>query len=179
MNKFILIVLLLFVGVSTKGQVTTNSFEIDNNDITWQKVFDTSLSFQNLVDIIKATGLLNNIEIQENKIIGDLKPLDADYKGAGYSEMLSPMYVSRSYIGGFLLLEYKEGKYRVKIRKMILTQKYSDGLTQLGEKTSLETYGLKKGKNEMTNSFKKSASEILNYTFNRKFNFKTEEKSNW
>ena len=179
MNKFILIVLLLFVGVSTKGQVTTNSFEIDNNDITWQKVFDTSLSFQNLVDIIKATGLLKNIEIQKDKIFGDLMPIDADFKGAGYSEMSTPIYVSRSDIGGFFVLEYKEGKYRVTIRKMILTQKYSDGLTELGEKTSLETYGLKKGKNEMTNAFKKSSSEILNYTFNKKFNFKAEKKNNW
>jgi len=94
--------------------------------------------------------------------------------------MGTPMYLSRKHFTGFTILEFKDGKYRLTLKKIVLTQKYSDPLSKQGEKTNLELYGLKGGKDEMTNAFIKSPSLILNHTFLKKFDFKdSQTKKNW
>lgn len=179
MKHFALLASLLFLTVYSVVQESVNNFTVKDNEIIWQKVYDTPLSFQALTDVIKSSGLISNIQVAENKISGELKPIDADFKAAGYSEMLTPMYVSRSHIAGFMNIDYKEGKYRVTLNKIELTQKYSDGLSQLGEKSTLDSYGLKNSKTEFTNGFKKSPSIILNYSSDKKFHLKAEQKSDW
>jgi hypothetical protein len=53
-------------------------------------------------------------------------------------------------------------------------------LTKQGEKTSLEEMSLKNGKNEFANSFRKMPSEILNYTFLKKFELTENQlKDDW
>lgn len=179
MKHIALLASLLFLTVFSFAQELVNNFTVKDNEIIWQKVYDTPLSFQALTDVIKSSGLINNIQVAENKISGELKSIDADFKASGYSEMLTPMYISRSHIVGFLNIDYKEGKYRITLSKIDLTQKYSDGLSQLGEKSTLDSYSLKNSKTEFTNGFKKSPSIILNYTFDKKFHFKAEKKSDW
>lgn len=173
--------LIIFFTYPLAGQDTINNFYAENNEIMWVKVFsDSSLTFNKLVDRIKSSGLLVNIDISEDKITGNSKEIDADFKGAGYSEMLTPMYISRSHVNGFLIIEYKENKYRVVFKNIVLIQKYSDALAKQGERTKLETFGLKKSKNEFTGAFKKSPSAILNFTFLSKFEFKEINlKKNW
>jgi hypothetical protein len=60
----------------------------------------------------------------------------------------------------------------VTLKKILLTQKYTDPLTNQGETTQLEFFGLKNNMYEMTNYFKKSPSYILDYTLTKKFDFK-------
>lgn len=178
--KKIFIIVLTLVSATSHGQETVNNFQIANSEIIWQKVFETTLTFEQLKEKIKDSGLLEKIEIGDNKISGDLKQLDADFKGAGFTEMGTPIYISRSHFTGFVILEFKDGKYRATLKKIVLTQKYSDPLTKQGEMTNLEFFGLKNGKNEMTNSFKKSPSLILDYTFTKKFDFKdSPKKDDW
>ena len=175
-----LIAILTIAFVTSYGQETVNNFQADNSEIVWQRVFETSLTFEELTEKVKDSGLLDKIEISNNKISGDLKAIDADFKGAGFTEMGTPMYISRSHITGYTILEFKDGKYRVTLKKMELTQKYSDPLTKQGEITKLEFFGLKNGKNEMTNAFKKSPSLILNHTFTKKFELKdSQTKDDW
>ena len=134
-------------------------------EITWQKVFETQLTFEKLIEEIKDSGLIDGVEIGDNKMSGELRAIDADFRSAGYTEMGTPMYISRSHFTGFVIFEFKDGKYRVTIKKIVLTQKYTDPLTKQGQMTSLEFFALKNGKNEMTNAFRKSPSLILNHTF--------------
>lgn len=177
---FTLTLLLATVFTTSYGQETINNFQVDNSEIIWQKVFETPLNFEILVEKVKDSGLLDKIEIGDNKISGELKAIDADFKGAGFTEMGTPMYISRSHFTGFTILEFKDGKYRLTLKKIVLTQKYSDPLTKQGEKANLEFFGLKGGKNEMTNAFKKSPSLILNHTFLKKFAFKDNQtKNDW
>lgn len=171
---------ILALCTNTISQESVNNFHVEGTDLIWQKVFESPMNFEQLYTKVNESGLLENIEKSENKLTGELKQIDADFKGAGYSEMGIPMYIPRSFFTGFVVLELKEGKYRVTIKRIVLTQKYDDPLSKQGQKTSIETYGLKRGKSEMTASFMKSPSIILDYTFKQKFEFKqTETKDNW
>jgi hypothetical protein len=137
----------------------------------WQNIFETRLTFEALTERIKESGLFNQLDIGDNKITGEIKQLDADFKGAGFSEISTPIYIARNHLKGFVLIEFKDRRYRVILKKIILTQKYSDGLSQQGESTPLESFALKKGTNEIRSSFQKSPSAILNHTFLNKFQF--------
>ncbi|HLV50705.1 MAG TPA: hypothetical protein VKY44_01960 [Flavobacterium sp.] len=172
--------LILAFTYNLQAQDSVNNFSSENNKIIWQKVFETNLDFNQLTDKIKESGILEKIEIGENKILGQSKPIEADFKGAGYSEMSTPMYIARSFFDGFVMIEFKDGKYRVTFKNIMLTQKYNDGLSKEGEKTTIETFGLKSGKNEFKGAFTKSPSKILNYTFTKSFDFKSLDKNdNW
>ncbi len=138
------------------------------------------MDFNQLTKKIKESGILEDIEIGENKILGQTKQIDADFKGAGYGEMSTPMYVARSFFDGFAIIEFKDGKYRVTLKNIMLTQQYGDGLSEEGEKTTIETFGIKKGENEMKKAFTKSPSKILDYTFTNAFTFKSSDTNdNW
>lgn len=177
---FTLTLLSALVFTTSFGQEIINNFQVENSEIIWQKVFETELTFEALTEKVKDSGILDKIEIGENKISGELKAIDADFKGAGFTEMGTPMYLSRSHFTGFTILEFKDGKYRLTLKKIILTQKYSDPLSKQGEKTNIEIFGLKGGNGEMTNAFKKSPSLIMNHTFLKKFDFKdSQTKKNW
>jgi hypothetical protein len=181
MNERILI--LVFIAIFTNltwGQEIVNNFEIEDKEIVWRKVFETELTFNQLTEKLKETGLFEKIVLAEKKLTGDIKNIEADFKGAGFSEMGTPMYIARSHYSAFAIIEFKEGKYRVTLKKIILTQKYDDGLSKQGEKTNLDTFALKATKDEMKGAFKKSPSLILDRTFTDKFSFReTPPKEDW
>jgi hypothetical protein len=171
-KKLVFSLLLSVMTTISYGQENVNNFIIDNSELVWQKVFETSMTFEELKEKIKDSGLFEKVEISDNKLSGEIKPFSADFNGAGFSEMSAPIYIARSTLSGFIIIEYKENKYRVTLKKILLTQKYTDPLTNQGETTQLEFFGLKNNMYEMTNYFKKSPSYILDYTLTKKFDFK-------
>lgn len=181
MRRTIILTSIIFVWtITASAQETVNNFSTDNGKIIWQKILETELNFDQLTDKIKESGILENIEISENKILGQTKSIEADYIGAGYGVMTTPIYVARSFFDGFALIEFKDGKYRVTLKNIMLTQKYDDGLSKEGEKSTIESFGVKKGKNEIKSAFIKSPTIILDYTFTKAFIFKLSDKNdNW
>jgi len=162
---------------SAEGQSqVTNNFLIEENKVIWQKVFETPLSFRDVVEKVKESGAMTSMEEGDTKIIGDLKPLPADFKGAGYTMMNTAIIVTSSDLLGYVLVEYKDNRYRVTIKNIQLSQKYDDPLSEMGQKTSIEVYAIKKG--EFKNSFLNSISKILDYTFTKTFSVK-KSNDNW
>lgn len=178
-----IILLLIFSTafvINAFSQESVNNFHIEENSIIWQRVFEKSLNFEQLYTLVNDSGQFELLKKEENKITGELKQIDADFKRAGFTEMGIPMYIPRSSYSAFVIIDFKDGKYRVTIKKIVLTQKYDDPLSKQGEKTNLESFGLKRGKSEFTASFIKSPAQILDYTLTQKFDFKeTGEKDNW
>lgn len=80
------------------AQVTFNGFLPINKDTNWQKVIETTLNFKQITDKIKSSGLFENHEFGKNSVMGNIKPIEADLKGAGYVEMVTPMYIPRSFL---------------------------------------------------------------------------------
>lgn len=179
-NLLFTTLLVLTVIFTIKGQETVDNFTPVDNETIWQKVYETTLNFKQLSDNIKSSGLFENLEIGENKVAGNIKPIDADFKGAGYGKMVTPIVISGSFFDGFVIIDFKDGKYRVTLKKIFLTKKYSDSLSEQGEKSSFESLCLKKGKNEFRDAFTKSPSKILNYTFSKRFDFSEKmNNENW
>jgi hypothetical protein len=155
------------------------NFTVEDGTLIWQKVFTTELSFKELSKLVKTSGIYSDVEIIDNSIIGKVEDLEPDFKGAGYSEMSTPMYISRNFLDCHGLIEFKDGRYRVTLKKIYLTQKYDDGVSEEGERTSLETYAVKRRGDKMKGLFLQKPSEIFNYTFEKKFNFQVKKDETW
>lgn len=180
MKKLVFLVGIIFsIALTLKAQEPVNNFILENNKIIWQKVFVTEMYFDELVEKIKESGIFVDPEIGENKILGQTKSIEADFVGAGYREMSTPMYVARSFFEGFVIIDYKDGKYRTTIKNIMLTQKYDDGITEEGEKSKIESFGVKSRKSKMKRGFTKSPSVILDYTFIHEFDFKQDTDDDW
>ena len=100
----------------------------------------------------------------DNQIVGRVKNITALYQEVGYTEMVAPSYLTRTHINAYVTIDYKEGKYRVTVKDMICVW---DSV----EKSSMEDYAVSKGSTEVKPSFKKSASDILDYTLTKIFEF--------
>jgi len=178
-NLFICLVISMATHV-TEAQVVINNFAIEDGEVIWRKVFQTVLTFEQLTEKVRDSGLFEKTELGDNKLTGVLRNIDADFKGAGFSEMGTPIYIARSHFSAFAVIEFKDGKYRVTLKRIVLTQKYDDGVSKQGEQSSLDTYALKTAMGEMKPAFKKSPSLILDHTFTTEFSFQDEAiKNDW
>lgn len=170
-------------GESTKtklnsNEITNNNFLIEDNKLIWQKVFEKQLDFDELQKEIKETGIIENMEVSNISIIGDLRQLSIDYKGAGYNGANTPIIITRSNLTAYCLIEFKENKYRVTLRNINLIQKSDDVLFKMGEKTSLDIMAIKDG--NFRKAFIKTSSVIIDYSFSNAFSLSTDKKNdNW
>ena len=80
-----------------------DGFEIENESIVWRKVYETKLTFEELISALKESGNFKNIENTENKIICQTIEITPDYKGAGYSSAYTPIMVLSSEYSAFCL----------------------------------------------------------------------------
>jgi len=176
MKKIIILTnLIILYTVSILSQQVSSNFSIDDGKIIWQKVFETDLSFEQLSSIIKESGIIQNAEISESKVIGNATSINPDFKGLGYGNMSTPIFISRNFVNCFSLIEFREGRYRVTLKNIVLVQKFDDPLSTEGEKTPIEEYAINR-RGEIQNSFTKRPSEILDYTFTKIFTFTDPER---
>ncbi|MFT3737672.1 MAG: hypothetical protein QM786_02840 [Breznakibacter sp.] len=149
-------------------QETANNFRIVGNDVIWQKVYVTSMGPEQLCAKAKYSGLFDKLEKEENKITGELKLLDADpLNNIPFS--LGTLYITQNVFSGFVVIESKEGRYRVTLKRITLISKSID--TSKYEPISfLKSIALKSGKNEFTPSFTKN-SQPLDEAFGVTFDF--------
>lgn len=164
--------LLLFIfSASYFDQTETENFLIENNQVIWQKIYETELTKESLINKIRTNGNFENINITDNELTAEIKDLSIDYKGYGESEMSTPMYLSRSAVKAFCIIEFKDQKYRVTFKNIKFIQKYDDALSKMGEVNEIETFALAKKNTEFKSGFLKKPSKILNYTFSKKTDF--------
>jgi hypothetical protein len=174
---FTLTTILLLLNIQANSQVAHRNFQVEKGEIIWQKVIETNMNSEEIMERIKDLGIIGNMSISDNKILGDLRPIAADFKGAGYSVTQTPIFISQNLIDGFVAVEFRDEKYRITIRRILFTHK-DDPLSSLGKKSTIESYGLNRN-NEFNNSFQKSASEILDYTFSKIFEFTEISNTAW
>jgi hypothetical protein len=112
MNK--IFILFSLVSVLTFGQENYN-FQIVNNQLEWQHVYETKMTKSEIEGLLKSNGIFKNLTIDENLITGNIENISADYKGAGKTLMGTSFYVINSTINGFFMFEFKDGKYRISL----------------------------------------------------------------
>jgi len=158
----------------------TDNFEIENGQVLWQKVYETDLTKEQLIGQIKSSGQFVNISENGESLTAEINQLSMDFKGYGISEMSTPIYISRSYVKAFVLIEFKDERYRVTLKNIKFVQKYEDALSKEGETTDIELYALKKRNTEFKSSFLKKPSKIMDFTFQKVTDFKIiEKKDKW
>lgn len=180
MTKQLLLLILFFsCSFNAISQKYETNFIAENNKMIWQKVFSTDMDFDQLTSLVKESGVLETFEVEDSKIVGQSRLIEADYNGAGFGEMSTPMYISRSFFDAFCIIDFKEGRYRVTLKNIMLSQKYNDGLSKEGEKSTLESFGISNRKNEIKSPFLKTPSIILDYTFTNEFTFEALVNDDW
>ena len=174
--KFLPIFFFILITGSLKAQ-EINGFQINSGKLEWVKVYESTLAHSEILTILKENGKISNVEEGEGKIIANISKIEADYKAFGKSEMSTPIYIARNWIEGKLIIEFKVDKYRVTLKDLLLYQKYSDTLSEMGESSALDTYAISaKG---FKNSFTKSSSEILDFTFTKELLFESNKNEDW
>lgn len=173
-----LILIFTFISQLSFGQNNFN-FSAENNQVEWQKIYETNLTKVEIENILKTKGIFKNIQSEENSITGDIENISADYKGAGSSGMMTSFYVQNTTIAGRFKIEFKEGKYRTILNAINL--KTSNNLSGGGfnvmsanSTQPLSDYALKNS--EFRKSFLKSDAKIYDYTFSNLFDFSKYKK---
>lgn len=149
----------------------TDNFEIENGQLIWQKVFDTDLTKEQFINEIKSSGQFDNIIENNENFTAEINQLSLDFKGYGISELSTPIYIARSYLKAFVLIEFKEQRYRVTLKSIKLVQKYEDALSKVGETTDIEIFALKNRNTEFKITFLNKSSKIMDFTFQKITNF--------
>lgn len=159
----------IFTFISISSQEIVNNFSIEDNEIIWQKIYPTTLNFDQLVDQVKDKGFLSDIEIRENKITGKLKPVLVDCESSGLKGTLFSICGDRSFFTGFSLIEFKEGRYRVTVRWIFSTEREVDSTKFNLVPDNLEYIAFRNFSNEFTPQFRNKDSGILDEAFSRRF----------
>ncbi len=177
--KVLFIICSTILSIGMISAQTVNNFTIVGSKVEWQNIYPTNMDSTSIYKNLVVSGIMKDVTVTGGIISGEMKPIDADHLGAGYSAMLTPIYISSSLITAFAIIDLKEGKYRVTLKNIQFTQKQSDALTEKGALHSLEDFAVKSNQQEFKRLFGKSASEILNYTFIQKFNISPIRNSDW
>ena len=174
MKNLPLLIILLFGSTSLYGQ---NNFKLEDNDLIWQKVYETELSFEEIINNLVKSGIYDQYESYENNLTGHLQEFQADYEGAGYSVGLTPMIISGNSIEAFSTVEHKDGRYRVTLKKIALTKLYDDPFSQQGEKHTLKSVATnRRGK---IRDWFLNHSIIYDFTFDQLFTINVSESEDW
>lgn len=159
--KQILIIVSIIISQLAVAQDTLKNFHIVNRaSVQWFKIYASQTKYAAVIDAVKQSGLFEKIDIDSTRIMARLLPFDADYRGAGYTMLNTPIYIQNSRVNAFVVITPKPNGYEVSVRKIELHDK--DG------STGLENYALKRNKT-FTNGFKYIPSTILNYSFTKLF----------
>lgn len=177
MMKIVFLISLLLFSINISFGQEIDGFQINSGKLEWVKIFESNLSQTEILDLLKVNGKISEIEIKDSRIIGNVSSIEPDYKALGIGEMSAPMYIARSWVKGKLIIDFKEGRYKVVLRDMLLTQKYTDPTNQLGEVLALDSFAI--SKMEFKKGFLKSPSKILDYTYTKEFSFKIIESEDW
>ena len=176
---YLLFIALVFVslnGFSQENQDTTGSFIAKNGSVYWSHKFKKSLSFQNLLNSVKLSNNLTGIDTFKNTIIGQSLESFMDYRGAGYTTMTTPIFLSTSSYKSSVVIENNDSFYVVTIKKIIfINQNDTKQISAVfgsaqGETSPLEDYAIKKT-GKFRSNFSKPSGKIIDYTFTKLYDF--------
>ena len=169
-NTFIII---FIVCLKSFGQ-DYHGFKIENNQLEWQKVFESKLSMIDIEKILKTKGIFKNMKSEDEQIIGKIDNITADYQGAGKSIWNTSFYVQNSSINGTFYIEFKDERYRVTLNGINLktiNDLSGNGISVMSANAvqPLSDFAIKKG--NFRKGFLRSDAKTFEITFSNLFDF--------
>lgn len=187
MKTLILIAIITLLSTQSFAQAPeqvkdSSNFKIEQNTLVWQKIYTTTQNTSTIIKNIKTNGILKDIEIIDSTTVkARIEGLNADYAGAGFSRGTTPMMLLGETISAPVIINIKQGRYRVTIKNILLTTSITTPLSKVGESEPIETYVLKKKNTQFKPAFFTTVAPILTHTFNKIFTPTTPstEDDNW
>ena len=163
-----LLLLILFSSLTINISFSqSENFELDDGQVIWRKVINSDLTKTQLLTNISQSGhFINVLEVGEN-VTAQVDQLIIDYEGNGWSYLSTPIEIIQSYIKCFVIIEFKEDRYRVTLKNILFVRNEESKTGGIGELTLLESVALRRNNTEFKNSFLQKPSEIMNLTFER------------
>jgi hypothetical protein len=175
-SSFICCYLLAF---SLSAQDTLYNFHIESSHVVWQKKFKGHYEPNIIFSQMKLSGKFINIDSISGHIIASLKPLQADYRGAGYKMSNTSVFLTSADVDGLIVLQTTDTSVIVSISQINFIQKENFGLLKMGEKKYLDELVINKNGNFRTGMADWSGmAKILDYTFSSNLNFLNRNISN-
>lgn len=140
--KRILIILLALMPIMAGAQ----DFRINDNTITWQKVYQSDLTINDIYKTIIGSNNYYNVERLDDCIIAKSKPIPFRLEDYGMKWSNTCTLLTNGAIGPIVLrIDVKEGRYRVTASDMVVTDITPGGLSPVGETTRIEDVSLRRG----------------------------------
>lgn len=122
MKRFMLIIAIVFATFSISN---AQGFYIDNNQLAWQKIFESDMNATDIVKSMHMSGNFRDIQIIDDSfIVATLRITSVNYEKLGYKRMSLPLYISNNNFGpANIIIQVKEGKYLVTVNNMLLSER--------------------------------------------------------
>ncbi len=176
--KYIIIVLISTITLDLNAQGTDDHFVLEEGKVSWQKVYETKKTKNELIAHFKNSGLFKLFRVEEGKIIATMRPQEIDKDEHEIAGTLPPPLLIKTKFAGSVIIGLKEGKYRVTFKNILLVG--NGELIKKGEKQKFETHFVTKDGNSFRISFNKKPKTIYNLRFNQLFLLEIEKpKDDW
>jgi hypothetical protein len=173
--KYLLIFILATSTLVAKAQAESENFYLSEGKISWKKVYETTLSKEDVIKFYKASGLFWSTETVADTLFCKLKQQRVDPSKTGVAGV--PEIVNKTSFKGLVRIELKDKKYRIVFTDIVLV---GDGeILKKGEEQTLEFNFLTKENTEYRPGFLKKPNTIYNTTFTELFQIKTKSKDEW
>lgn len=155
----------VFLSLPLNAQVNNFSISQDGKAY-WQKVYDTNLEYDDLLNTINNNGQFIDV-VDGDVITFRVVRAKLDFKKLGYSRGSIPIYAAGSDVSCFVTVQIKEGRYRITADNIILTENTTGGLLKEGTENPIETWAVRNG--EITKAFSKGPSQLYDKFFSGLF----------
>ena len=179
MKKTILILLMLISQISNSQKLEFDNFIFDNGKVKWQKVYNSKLEKNDIIQFYQKSGIIREFNYSENLITGLIEKTGIDYKQYEKSFSSPEPYITNSFLSCFITIEFKQNRYRLTLTDLKLIQKYENDSRKLGQIGELKDYVIKSNDSDYTRLFKKISSKIFNNTFDKLFEIKISDTDEW
>tara|TARA_B100000809_G_scaffold139329_2_gene136966 strand:- start:9283 stop:9804 length:522 start_codon:yes stop_codon:yes gene_type:complete len=172
--KYIIIAITLITTLNLSAQ---DNFVLTEGKVTWQKVYETKKSKEELISYFKSSGLFKLFRVEDEQVIATLRPQVIDKDDKKIAGTLPPALTVKANYAGTVIIGLKDYKYRVTYKDILIVG--NGELIKKGEKQPFEQHYVNKDGKAFRISFNKKPKTIYNAAFNQTFEMKTAKKDNW
>jgi len=172
--KYIIIAIALITTLNMNAQ---DNFILNEGKVTWQKVYETKKSKEEIIAHFKSSGLFKLFRVEDGKIIATLRPQSIDKNDKKIAGTLPPPLTVKSSYAGIVVISLKDDKYRVTYKEILIVG--SGELIKKGVKQPFEKHYVNKDGKAFRIFFNKKPRTIYNAAFNQTFEMKAAKSDDW
>ena len=172
--KYIIITIAFITTLNLSAQ---DNFVLNEGKVTWQKVYETKKSKEEIISHFKSSGLFKLFRVEDGKIIATLRPQSIDKEDKDIAGTLPPPLTVKASYAGTVIIGLKDDKYRVTYKEILIVG--NGELIKKGEKQAFEKHYVNKDGKAFRISFNKKPKTIYNLAFNQTFKMKVAKSDDW